>query len=75
MLHVTLMRSPFAHAKITSIDVSAAREQPGVVAVFTGDDLAGDWDKNPQANPASVTGYGKSLAERSQGASVPPPTP
>ncbi|HEY0128059.1 MAG TPA: hypothetical protein VGB40_02725, partial [Rubrobacteraceae bacterium] len=67
MLHVTLMRSPFAHAKITSIDVSAAKEQPGVVAVFTGDDLAEDWDKNPQANPAAVTGYGVSLADRSQG--------
>jgi carbon-monoxide dehydrogenase large subunit len=42
MLHMTLLRSPFAHARITSIDVSAAKEQPGVVAVFTGEDLAGD---------------------------------
>src|SRR5918997_6694538 len=66
MLHVTLLRSPYAHAKITSIDVSGAREQPDVVAVFTGDDLAEDWDKNPQANPAAVTGYGMSLEERSR---------
>ena len=43
MLHMTLLRSPFAHARITSIDVSAAREQPGVVGVFTHDDLAQDW--------------------------------
>ncbi len=64
MLHVSLLRSPYAHAKITSIDVSAAREQPGVVAAFTGDDLAEDWDKNPQANPAAVTGYGMSLDQR-----------
>jgi carbon-monoxide dehydrogenase large subunit len=71
MLHVTLMRSPYAHAKITNIDVSEAKNQPGVVAVFTGDDLAEDWDKNPQANPAAVTGYSLSLGERSQsGASV-----
>jgi carbon-monoxide dehydrogenase large subunit len=43
MLHMTLLRSPFAHARITSIDASAAKEQPGVVAVFTHDDLAQDW--------------------------------
>jgi len=35
MLHMAFVRSPYAHARITSIDVSAAREQPGVVAVFT----------------------------------------
>ena len=64
MLHATLMRSPFAHAKITSIDVSAAKEQPGVVAVFTGEDLADEYDKNPHANPAAVTGYGVNLEDR-----------
>src|SRR3712207_9575389 len=66
MLHVTVLRSPFAHAKITMIDTSEAKNQPGVVEVFTGDDLAEDWDKNPQANPASVTGYGLSLDQRVQ---------
>src|SRR3712207_6729433 len=66
MLHVTVLRSPFAHAKITMIDTSEAKNQPGVVAVFTGDDLAEDWDKNPQANPAAVTGYGLSLDKRVQ---------
>ena len=35
MLHAVFMRSPYAHAKITSVDVSAAREQPGIVAVFS----------------------------------------
>jgi aerobic carbon-monoxide dehydrogenase large subunit len=43
MLHVSLLRSPYAHAKITNIDTSAAKEQPGVVAVFTGEDLADEW--------------------------------
>ncbi|MBA3423806.1 MAG: molybdopterin-dependent oxidoreductase [Rubrobacter sp.] len=43
MLHIALLRSPFAHAKITHIDVSAAREQPGVLAAFTGEDLADEW--------------------------------
>jgi len=36
------VRSPHAHAKIKSIDVSAARKMPGVVDVLTGDQLAGD---------------------------------
>src|SRR3712207_2864130 len=43
MLQMTLLRSPHAHARISSIDVSAAKERPGVVAVFTGEDLAGEW--------------------------------
>jgi carbon-monoxide dehydrogenase large subunit len=43
MLHASLLRSPFAHANITNIDVSAAKEQSGVVAVFTGEDLADEW--------------------------------
>jgi carbon-monoxide dehydrogenase large subunit len=38
-LHLTLVRSPLAHARITSIDVEAARTAPGVVAVITGADL------------------------------------
>src|SRR5918999_4094444 len=37
--HVTFVRSPLAHARITGIDVSAARNEPGVVAVFTAEDL------------------------------------
>ena len=39
MLHAYVVRSPHAHARIRSIDVSAARDQPAVVAVFTGEDL------------------------------------
>jgi carbon-monoxide dehydrogenase large subunit len=36
---VTFVRSPVAHALITGIDVSAAREAPGVIAVLTAADL------------------------------------
>lgn len=36
------LRSPHAHATINSIDKSAAAEMPGVVAIFTGEDLAAD---------------------------------
>ena len=43
MVWASLVRSPYAHAKITRVDVSAAREAEGVVAVFSGADLADDW--------------------------------
>ena len=43
MLHVAFVRSPEAHAAITSIDTSPALEQPGVVAAFTGEQLAGEF--------------------------------
>jgi carbon-monoxide dehydrogenase large subunit len=38
-LHLTLVRSPLAHAMITSADVEQAREAPGVVAVVTAADI------------------------------------
>jgi carbon-monoxide dehydrogenase large subunit len=41
MLHAAVLRSPYAHARILSIDVSAARNLPGVVAVLTGANIAG----------------------------------
>ena len=37
------MRWPYAHARITGIDTSAAAALPGVVAVHTGEDLAATW--------------------------------
>jgi carbon-monoxide dehydrogenase large subunit len=39
MLHAAFVRSPLAHARVLSVDVSAARELPGVVAAFTGAEL------------------------------------
>jgi aerobic carbon-monoxide dehydrogenase large subunit len=39
-LHVAFRRSEHAHARIVSIDCAAARAAPGVIAVFTADDLA-----------------------------------
>jgi carbon-monoxide dehydrogenase large subunit len=38
--HAYFLRSPHAHAKIRSIDLERARSAPGVIAVFTGEDLA-----------------------------------
>ncbi len=43
MLHMAVVRSPEAHADIVSIDTEEAKAAPGVVAVFTGEDLAGEW--------------------------------
>jgi aerobic carbon-monoxide dehydrogenase large subunit len=40
MLHLAMVRSPVAHARISSIDVKAAREASGVLAVITGRDVA-----------------------------------
>lgn len=39
MVHLSLLRSPVAHATITSLDTDAARQAPGVVGVWTGQDL------------------------------------
>src|SRR3954447_14183105 len=39
LLHAAFVRSPEAHARIVSIDASAALERPGVHAVYTRDDL------------------------------------
>jgi aerobic carbon-monoxide dehydrogenase large subunit len=40
---LSIVRSPYAHARIRSIDTAAAKAAPGVVAVYTGADLAGEW--------------------------------
>jgi aerobic carbon-monoxide dehydrogenase large subunit len=40
MLHMAILRSPFAHAKINSITTDAASAVPGVVAVVTGELMA-----------------------------------
>jgi len=40
LLQVAFVRSPVARAKITSLDTSAAKAMPGVVAVYTHDDIA-----------------------------------
>jgi 2-furoyl-CoA dehydrogenase large subunit len=38
-LHAAILRSPHAHADIISVDATAARRAPGVVAVLDGDDV------------------------------------
>src|SRR5262249_10499933 len=40
--YAAFVRAPHAHARIVSIDISAARRRPGVLAVLTGEDYVGD---------------------------------
>src|SRR3712207_475203 len=54
MLHAAILRSPYAHARIKSIDTAAAKSLPGVVAVFTGEDIA----KEQNALPCAWTAGG-----------------
>jgi aerobic carbon-monoxide dehydrogenase large subunit len=60
-VYATFVRSPMAHAEITGIDSSAAREQPGVVAVITAADLpAAD---GPTAEPLLAAGRVRFVGE------------
>jgi len=52
-LHVAFRRSEHAHARIVSIECAAARAAPGVIAVFTADDLA----VNPLVAASRMKGY------------------
>ncbi|MAJ58849.1 MAG: hypothetical protein CBC48_02115 [bacterium TMED88] len=50
MLHCAILRSPFAHAKITEVDTREAESLPGVVAIVTGDDAL-RWSHPAQSSP------------------------
>jgi aerobic carbon-monoxide dehydrogenase large subunit len=49
MLHIAMVRSPFAHARVTSVDTTAAKASSGVVTVLTGQDLAEEQGGLPNA--------------------------
>ena len=51
---LTYVRAPHAHARIVGIDTSAAGASPGVLAVFTADDLAAGVSPEPVANIADA---------------------
>ncbi len=53
MVHVAFLRSPHAHATIASVDVSAAREAPGVFAAYSGADFAAEQGSLPCAWPVT----------------------
>ncbi|NRF66542.1 xanthine dehydrogenase family protein molybdopterin-binding subunit [Aquincola sp. S2] len=61
-LHLAFLRSTYAHAQIRSVDADAAREMPGVLAVYTGAELAA-------AGIKPMPGPGFKRADGSDGAS------
>ncbi|HEY1392826.1 MAG TPA: xanthine dehydrogenase family protein molybdopterin-binding subunit [Methylibium sp.] len=62
--HLAFLRSPYAHARIKSIDVSTAAGMPGVLAVFTGEQLV-------KAGVKPMAGPGFARADGSPGATAP----
>ncbi len=58
MLHAAFVRSPLAHARVVSVEASAARALPGVVAVFTGAELEEMTVPGPDALMALMGGGG-----------------
>ena len=62
-LHCVLVRSPHGHARIRSIDKATVATLPGVVAVFTGADMASD-KVGPMAPLWAIQSFdGKPMAE------------
>ncbi len=51
MLHLYILRSPYAHARINGIDAAAAKALPGVACVLTGDDVLEHCDPYMQLGP------------------------
>lgn len=49
MLHAAVLRSPYGHAKINSINIEAAKALPGVVDVILGDEIAKEQNPLPCA--------------------------
>jgi carbon-monoxide dehydrogenase large subunit len=58
MLHAAFVRSPLAHGRVLSVDVSAARALPGVVAALTGADLETMTVPGPDPLMAMLSGAG-----------------
>ncbi len=72
-LHMGIVRSPYAHARIRSIDATKARNAPGVVAVVTAEDIEGAIgpvpcaaqipDMKPAPRPVLATGEARFVGE------------
>ncbi len=51
LLHAAFLRSAVAHGRVRRVDVAAARSRPGVVAVYTAEDLGDYWKAGPLLVP------------------------
>src|SRR5205809_6472380 len=56
-VYACFVRSPHAHARIAGVDTAAARATPGVIAVLTGADAAGDGVKPLKHSPMPANPY------------------
>ncbi|MBL8045939.1 MAG: xanthine dehydrogenase family protein molybdopterin-binding subunit [Anaerolineales bacterium] len=65
LLHAAFYRSAYAHALIKRIDVSRAKQRPGVIAVYTADDLGDYWRPGPLLVPPPPV-EGRIFNERTQ---------
>jgi carbon-monoxide dehydrogenase large subunit len=54
LLHMAILRSPIAHARITRVDVGPALQRPGVIAAFSGADLSAELGTLPCAWPVTA---------------------
>ncbi|HXM19190.1 MAG TPA: aerobic carbon-monoxide dehydrogenase large subunit [Candidatus Tumulicola sp.] len=73
MLYMALVRSPYGHAKVKSINTAPALKVPGVKAVITGDDLAKaglDWMPTLAGDKQMVLARGKVLFQYQEVAAV-----
>src|SRR5205823_11611080 len=61
MLHMAVLRSPYGHARITSINTDAARQYPGVKAVYTAADMKGAVGNVVVAVPLGKIGEGMGI--------------
>ncbi len=66
MLHAAFLRSDYAHARIKKIDASAARNRPGVMAVYTSEDMGDLWKPGPLLVPAPHSIKGLIFNKRTQ---------
>jgi CO/xanthine dehydrogenase Mo-binding subunit len=56
MLHVAFLRSPHAHARLGTVDLSPVRARHGVVAAYAADDLGDYWKPGPLLVPPPIEG-------------------
>ncbi len=61
MLHMAVLRSPYGHARINSINTDAARQYPGVKAVYTAEDMKGAVGNVAVAVPLGKMGEGMGI--------------
>src|SRR5437764_15067876 len=61
MLHMAVLRSPYGHARIKSMNTDAARQYPGVKAVYTAEAMKGAVGNGAVAVPLGKMGESKGM--------------